>query len=231
MDACHLEALRGCARIRVVHGLEGTEIKCRYRLLTAESNLHSAWNTELTVENHMDNMQNFELHSFTTEIIWTQTAVNAWLCVGCSYFNREINFSPVVSYAIVFSSMQTEQRCKLSFSPSLHGLVQVSPFIGAKRVEGGHNKLPIKGAARQQPLSLFGVTGVGVLYKHLLDTHRTCGWVIGWMTGCVHYPGCPLCVAVDTFQTWSIFKQYVFQQPHFKQGTYVCISFFWKCVY
>lgn len=183
-----------CARIRVVHWLEGAEIKCCHMLLTAEFNLHSAWNTEFTVENHMDNMQNFELHSFTIEIIWTQTAVNAWLCVGCSYFYREIN-SPV-SYAIVFSSMQTEQRCKLSSSPSLYSLVQVSPFIGAKRVEGGHNKLPIKGAARQQPLSLFGVTGVGVLYKHLLDTHRTCRWVSGWMTGCVHNPGCPLEAAV-----------------------------------
>lgn len=70
----------------------------------------------------------------------------------------------------VFFFMQTVQRCKLSFRTSLHSLVQVTSFIGAERVEGGDNKLPIEGAARQQPLSLFGVTGVGILYKHLVDT-------------------------------------------------------------
>lgn len=67
--------------------------------------------------------------------------------------------------------MQTEQRYKLRFSTSLHRLVQVSPLVGTKRVEGGHHKLAVEGSARQQPLSLFGVTGVGVLYKHL-RTHR-----------------------------------------------------------
>ncbi len=71
--------------------------------------------------------------------------------------------------------MRTVQRCKLSFRTSLHSLVQVPSFVGAERVEGGHNKLPIKGAARQQPLSLFGVTGVGILYKDLADTQTTCG--------------------------------------------------------
>lgn len=74
-----------------------------------------------------------------------------------------------------FFFMQTVQGCKLCFRTSLHSLVKVTSFIGAKRVEGGHNKLPIKGAARQQPLSLFGVARVGVLYKHLLDTQRTHG--------------------------------------------------------
>lgn len=58
----------------------------------------------------------------------------------------------------------------MSCGSSLHSLVQVTSFIGAEGVEGGHDKLPVKGAARQQPLSLFGVTGVGVLHKHLVDT-------------------------------------------------------------
>lgn len=53
---------------------------------------------------------------------------------------------------------------------SLHGLVQITSFIGAQWIEGGHNKLPIKGAARQQALGFFGVAGVGVLHKHLLET-------------------------------------------------------------
>lgn len=53
---------------------------------------------------------------------------------------------------------------------SLHRLVEVTSFVGAQRVEGGHHKLPVKGPARQQALSLFGVAGVGVLHKHLKVT-------------------------------------------------------------
>lgn len=60
----------------------------------------------------------------------------------------------------------------MSFRTSLHSLVQVTSFIGAERVKGGHDKLPVKGAARQQPLSLFGVAGVGVLYEDLADTQK-----------------------------------------------------------
>lgn len=67
------------------------------------------------------------------------------------------------------------QKCKLSFRVSLHCLVQVTSFIGAERVESGHDKLPIKGSASQQPLSFFGVTGVSILDKHLGHTQKTCG--------------------------------------------------------
>lgn len=51
---------------------------------------------------------------------------------------------------------------------SLNSLIQVTSFVGTQRVEGGNNKLPIKGASHQQPLSLFGVAGIGILYKNLL---------------------------------------------------------------
>lgn len=77
--------------------------------------------------------------------------------------------------AVVCFIMQTKQRYKLSFRTSLHSLIQVPSFIGAEGIEGSHNKLPVKGAARQQPLSLFGVTGVGVLDKHLVDRQSTRG--------------------------------------------------------
>lgn len=50
---------------------------------------------------------------------------------------------------------------------SLHRLVQVAPLVGAEGVEGGHHKLAVKGSARQQPLGLFGVTGVAVFYEDL----------------------------------------------------------------
>lgn len=176
--------------------------------------------TLCTLENHMDNMQNFELHSFTSEIIWTQAAVQPHDCVLAAVL-------PAVTSAVF--PMQTEQRCKLSFSTSLHRLVQVPPFIGAKRVEGGHNKLPIKGAACQQPLGLFGVTGVGILHKHLVDTQRSCGWVYEWMTGWIHTPvhQRQLCCAtslhcshISNVALW-----------HSLVWTGVCGSFFWKCVY
>lgn len=49
----------------------------------------------------------------------------------------------------------------------MHDLVQVASFVGTQRVEGGDHKLPVKGASHQQPLSLFGVTGVGVLHVYL----------------------------------------------------------------
>lgn len=59
---------------------------------------------------------------------------------------------------------------------SLHSLIQVTSFIGAEGVEGGNDKLPIKSAARQQPLSLFGVAGVGVFNKDLVKTHTHVPW-------------------------------------------------------
>lgn len=72
-----------------------------------------------------------------------------------------------------------------SLKPSLHRLVQVTSSVGAERVEGGHNKLPVEGASRQQPLSLFGVTGVGVLYKHLMATHKFMDQCVDASDACV----------------------------------------------
>lgn len=120
-------------------------------------------------------MQNFELHSFTAEIVChmlqgsqsrqgDKRLPSGALCNCVCFF----------LYKYYFFHENSAGR-KVGDRTSLHSLVEVTSFVGAKRVEGGHNKLPIKGAARQQPLSLFGVTRVGVLYKHLLDTQRTCG--------------------------------------------------------
>lgn len=149
-------------------------------LLTAEFNLHSE------TQNLPDNMQNVELHSFTTEIVWTHTAgqpLTTVLAVVTAKQTSPLWCPMQLCVFFCFFYMQTVQGCKLCFRTSLHSLVKVTSFIGAKRVEGGHDKLPIKGAARQQPLSLLGVARVGVLYKHLLDTQRTHGWALGRKTG------------------------------------------------
>lgn len=54
----------------------------------------------------------------------------------------------------------------------LHGLVQVASLVGTQRVESGHNKFPIEGSARQQPLGLFGVSSICILNKHLRNTNK-----------------------------------------------------------
>lgn len=59
------------------------------------------------------------------------------------------------------------KRYELGPGTSLHRLVQVAPLVGAEGVEGGHHKLAVEGSARQQPLGLFGITGVAVFYKDL----------------------------------------------------------------
>lgn len=120
----------------------------------------------------MDNMQNVSLHLLILK--WILRALNCTVTTRTLRLKREL-FLTCGTRQFFFLNMQTMQRCKWSFRTSLHCLVQVTSFIGAERVEGGHNKLPIKGAAGQQPLSFFGVTGVSVLYKHLVDTRKTCG--------------------------------------------------------
>lgn len=95
--------------------------------------------------------------------------------------NRRIHFYPVVLDAFFFFfplhacvvsccvSIHAKQskRYELRLGTSLHRLVQVAPLVGAEGVEGGHHKLAVEGSARQQPLGLFGITGVAVFYKDL----------------------------------------------------------------
>lgn len=54
---------------------------------------------------------------------------------------------------------------------SLDRLVQVASLVSTQGVEGRHHQLPVKGPTRQQPLGLFGVTGVHVLHEDLQETH------------------------------------------------------------
>lgn len=80
---------------------------------------------------------------------------------GCSYSTGSSPAETCTSVShLCRQSSNVEPR-------SLHDLVQVASFVGAQRVEGGYHKLPVKGAPHQQPLSLFGVTGVGVLHVNL----------------------------------------------------------------
>lgn len=72
----------------------------------------------------------------------------------------------VVSCCVSIHAKQSK-RYELGPGTSLHRLVQVAPLVGAEGVEGGHHKLAVEGSARQQPLGLFGITGVAVFYKDL----------------------------------------------------------------
>lgn len=70
---------------------------------------------------------------------------------------------------LCFVSIHAKQSKRYEFrlGTSLHRLVQVAPLVGAEGVESGHHKLAVEGPARQQPLGLFGITGVAVFYKDL----------------------------------------------------------------
>lgn len=64
---------------------------------------------------------------------------------------------------------------------SVAALVQVAPLVGAARVEGGHHKPAVKGAAGEHLLGFFGLVGVGVLHKDLTQEIKNTGnkwWAI-----------------------------------------------------
>lgn len=84
----------------------------------------------------------------------------------------------LVTFAVVFLTCKLCWGVNWGFKSSLDSLIEVTSFIGAQRVEGSHDKLPIEGAACQQPLSLFAVAGVGILHKHL------------WTEGKWRFSGC-----------------------------------------
>lgn len=113
-------------------------------------------------KNHMANMQNFKLQSLMAECIAGRPLVT-WVVFVIFIGRKQLSLSFVVPYA----GGLFHARCKLSLRTSLHSLVQVTSFVRAERVKGGHNKLPVEGAACEQPLGLFGVTGVGILHKNL----------------------------------------------------------------
>lgn len=75
----------------------------------------------------------------------------------------------VVAASVCRTSLHAAEsrRCQSGRATSLHRLVQVAPLVGAEGVEGGHHQLAVKGPARQQPLGLFGVTGVAVFHEDL----------------------------------------------------------------
>lgn len=68
MDVGCLEALDGFALVRVVSVQTG-DSRNKVLLYATHSQVQFTlcMNTELTPENHMDNMQNFEQHSLITE--------------------------------------------------------------------------------------------------------------------------------------------------------------------
>lgn len=78
----------------------------------------------------------------------------------------------VEDISVSMLSFFKQSGCRGTGCSSLHRLVEVTSFVGAQRVEGGHHKPPIEGAASQQPLRFFGVAGVGVLHKHLVVKKR-----------------------------------------------------------